>query len=40
MIVVTTCPLRHINFKDAIKVLGLGNKILAKDLMELVLEAL
>jgi Fe-S oxidoreductase len=40
MIVVTTCPLCHINFKDAIKVLGLENKILAKDLMELVLEAL
>lgn len=39
-IIVTTCPLCYINFKDAIKVLGLENKILVKDLMELVLEVL
>jgi Fe-S oxidoreductase len=39
-IIVTACPLCYINFKDAIKVLGLENKILVKDLMELVLEAL
>jgi Fe-S oxidoreductase len=39
-VIATACPLCYINFKDAIKVLGLENMIVVKDLMELMLDSL